>query len=149
LDLGVLRREVQVSVGFDGSGRTAAQSLAPGRFVDVADDPRGVGLLLSVDPDGGEVEFFHSATRSEVHWVPSLWLERTFLSPQTRVYFRLSDERWRMGRVRNFFLEDNGSVTYEVRLPNKQDIDVPEAALRIRALTGAWDPTEVLALGAS
>ncbi|GAN75852.1 type III restriction enzyme res subunit [Acidisphaera rubrifaciens HS-AP3] len=66
-----------------------------------------------------------------------------------RVYFRLSDERWRIGRVRNFFLEDDGSVTYEVRLPNKQDVDVPEAALRVRALAGVWEPGEVLALGAS
>lgn len=138
-----------MSVSADAPGRTAARSLAPHRFVDVAGDPRGVGLLLSLDSDGGEVEFFHSATRSERHQVQLVQLERTFLSPQTRVYFRLSDDRWRMGRVRNFFLEDDGSVTYEVRLPNKQDIDVPEAALRIRALAGTWEPTEVLALGAS
>jgi ATP-dependent helicase HepA len=125
------------------------QSLAPRRFVDVVDDPRGIGFLVGLDGDVGDVEFFHSATRTERQSIAVGRLERTFLSPQTRVYLRLTDDRWRMGRVRNFFLEDDGSVTYEVRLPNQQDIDVPEAALRVRAFAGAWEPTEVLALGAS
>lgn len=138
-----------MAVALDARARSATGSVAPHRFVEVAGDPRGVGLLLSIQGDRGEVEFFHSATRSEHELVPSLRLERTFLSPQTRVYFRLSDDRWRIGRVRNFLLEDDGSVTYEVRLPNKQDIDVPEAALRVRARAGAWEPGEVLALGAS
>ena len=136
-------------VGLNPRGRTAALSLAPGRFVAVAGDARSVGLLHSVRGDHGEVEFFYSATRSERQLIPVRKLERTFLSPQTRVYFQLTDERWRMGRVRNFLLEDAGSVIYEVRLPNRQDIDVPERALRVRALAGAWDPGEVLALGAS
>jgi ATP-dependent helicase HepA len=138
------------SANFDVGVRAPAlaQTLASHRFVEVSGDPRAVGFLIDLETDAGVVEFFHSAGRSERVRVSMDRLERTFLSPQTRVYFRLRDERWRMGRVRNFFLEDDGSVTYEVRLPNKQDIDVPEAALRVRAFVGAWDPTEVLALGA-
>ncbi len=54
-----------------------------------------------------------------------------------------------MGRVRNFLLEDDGSIIYEIRLPNGQQIDAPETALRARALAGAWEPAEVLALGAA
>jgi hypothetical protein len=133
------------SANFDVGVRAPAlaQTLASHRFVEVSGDPRAVGFLIDLETDAGVVEFFHSAGRSERVRVSMDRLERTFLSPQTRVYFRLRDERWRMGRVRNFFLEDDGSVTYEVRLPNKQDIDVPEAALRVRAFVGAWDPTEV------
>jgi len=138
-----------MAVGLNPHAETVTLALAPSRFVEVRGDPRGIGLLHSVEGDQGEVEFFHSATRSDRCLIPIRRLERTFLSPQTRVYFRLRDERWRMGRVRNFLLEDDGSVTYEVRLPNKQDIDVPEAALRARALAGPTDPGEVLALGAS
>lgn len=145
----VLRRRFRVSVGLGATGRVAARTLAPRRFVEVADDARGLGFLVGLVDGEAEVEFFHSATRSERQIFPAARLERAFLSPQTRVYFRLSDDRWRMGRVRDFFLEDDGSVIYEVRLPNKQNIDVPEAALRVRAFAGAWEPAEVLALGAS
>ncbi|MBS5904546.1 MAG: hypothetical protein KIC89_17885 [Acetobacteraceae bacterium] len=127
----------------------ALQALEPRRFVEVAGDPRGVGVLLDIDEAFGEVEFFHSATRSTRERFETSRLQRAFLSPHTRVYFRLRDERWRMGRVRNFLLEDDGSVTYEIRLPNRQEIDVPETALRARALSGAWQPAEVLALGAA
>lgn len=125
------------------------QALTPRRFVEVAGDLRGVGVLRNIDEAFGEVEFFHSATRSTRERFQKTRLERTFLAPQTRVYFRLRDERWRMGRVRNFLLEDDGSITYEIRLPNGQDIDAPETALRARALAGAWEPAEVLALGAA
>jgi ATP-dependent helicase HepA len=142
-------RTRESSVGSGARGRMAVQSLAPRRFVDVADDPRGIGFLVGLDGDVGDVEFFHSATRAERQSIATGRLERTFLSPQTRVYLRLTDDRWRMGRVRNFFLEDDGSVTYEVRLPNQQDIDVPEAALRVRAFAGSWEPSEALALGAA
>lgn len=113
----------------------------------MAGDPRGHGVLLNIDENFGEVEFFHSATRSSRERVEAARLERAFLAPQTRVYFRLKDERWRMGRVRDFLLEEDGSVTYEIRLPNKEEIDAPETALRTRALAGAWEPAEVLALG--
>lgn len=112
-------------------------------------DKRGFGVLLNIDEAFGEVEFFHSATRSSSERFETARLKRAFLAPQTRVYVRFADERWRMGRVRNFLLEDDGSVTYEIRLPNRQEIDVPETALRARALEGAWEPAEVLALGAA
>lgn len=114
-----------MAVSIDPHGHKASLSLAPCRFVEVRGDARMVGLLHSIEADYAEVEFFHSAKRSNRTLISLRRLERTFLSPQTRVYFRLSDERWRMGRVRNLLLEDDGSVTYEVRLPNKQDIDVP------------------------
>jgi ATP-dependent helicase HepA len=82
----------------------ALQALAPGRFVEVAGDPRGLGVLLNIDEAFGEVEFFHSATRSSRECLETARLERAFLAPQTRVYFRLRDERRRMGRVRDFLL---------------------------------------------
>lgn len=134
----------------DGNDRLwALQLLTPGRFVEVTGDPRFVGLLVELTETFGEVDFFHSASRSTRERIEVPRLKRAFLGPQTRVYFRTGEERWRMGRVRNYMLEDDGSITYEIRLPNGLEIEAPETALRARAFSGAWEPAEVLALGAA
>ena len=54
-----------------------------------------------------------------------------------------------MGRIRDYLLEDDGSVTYEVRSPNHDDRDLPESSLRVRCSAYDGDPAEVLALGAA
>ncbi|WP_372784829.1 protein DpdE [Phenylobacterium sp.] len=123
-------------------------SLQQPYFVEV-DDPRGVGLLLGRDDQHADVEFFHSTTRQERVRLPLQTVRRTYLPRQTRVYFRRSDDRWRMGRVRDFLLEDGGAVTYEVRAPNQDVSDIPESALRVRCFSNDGDPAEVLAFGAA
>lgn len=125
------------------------RALAPQRFVEVRGDPRGIGLFISADGDVAEVEFFHATSRSERAFVALARLERTYLPPQTRIYFRTTDERWRMGRVRNFLLQDDGSIVYEVKIPGRKDIDIPEALLRVRCYASEGDPADVLAMGAS
>jgi ATP-dependent helicase HepA len=117
-------------------------------FVEVA-DPRGVGLCLGADDHQAEVEFFYSTSRQERTCLPLKAIRRAYLPRQTRVYYRLGDKRWRMGRVRDYLLEDDGAVTYEVRCPNRDDRDVPESCLRVRCSTYDGDPAEVLALGAA
>lgn len=113
------------------------------------DDPRRLGKIHRLLDDAVEVEFFHSTSCTEARVFPFSRVVRTHLSRQTRVYIKgLVDGRWAMGRVRGYQLQDDGSVVYEVRLPNKRDYDVPETRLQVRCLAGAVDPAEVLAAGA-
>ncbi len=134
---------------FQRASQANSQTLAPQRFVGISGDPRGIGLFIDADGDVAEVEFFHAASRAERSFISLARLERAYLAPQTRVYFRTTDERWRMGRVRDFMLQDDGSVVYEVKLPNRKDIDIPEALLRVRCYASEGDPADVLAMGAS
>ena len=117
-------------------------------FVEV-DDTRRLGKLVGYTGAQFEVEFFHSASRREVVRFDASAVRRTYLARETRVYFGPSnDGRWRMGRVRGYFLEDDGSVTYEVRCPNDDNRDIPERALLARCYAVLGDPAEVLAIGA-
>lgn len=117
-------------------------------FVEVADS-RGVGLCLGADDHQAEVEFFYSTSRQERVRFPVKAIRRAYLPRQTRVYYRLDSDRWRMGRVRDYLLEDDGAVIYEVRSPNHEDSDLPEASLRVRCNACDIEPAEVLALGAA
>jgi ATP-dependent helicase HepA len=123
--------------------------LRDGWFVEVDGDDRRLGKLIKQDGSNLEVEFFHSASKSDAIAFASTDVSRTYLARETRVYFRLSeDSRWRMGRVRDYFFEDDGSVTYEVKCPNGDLRDIPEQFLRARCYAVHGDPAEVLAIGA-
>ena len=117
-------------------------------FVEV-DDVRRIGKLVGGGGAKVDVEFFHSVSRREVEIVNSSAINRTFLSRETRVYFKAGDDnRWRMGRIRDYFREDNGSITYEVKCPNGDVRDVAEQNLYARCFAVLGDPAEVLAIGA-
>lgn len=107
---------------------------------------RGVGKLEAVDGQTCSVAVFRSITRSEIVRFPAAELSRAYLSPQTRVYVR-DEERFRVGRVTDFLLNDNGLVDYEVRFPNGKRGDFSELALFIRPWSAPDDPAEVLAGG--
>ena len=118
-------------------------------FVQV-DDPRQFGKLVDIVLERVVVEFFQSIREIETEVFPAVEVQRAFLYPQTRVYLRTHHgERWAMGRVRRYFVEDDGFVTYEIRLPNGVDRDVSERDLRVRSHGVAGDPAEVLSLGAA
>lgn len=134
----------------DGINQLAAFASGNGLFVEVAGDPRSIGKLISASSDAVEVEFFRSIKEREQSALPTSTVSRAYLAPQTRVYFTDSvGERWAMGRVRGYFIENDGSVTYEVRTPNQRDIDVHERSLWTRCFGLGADPAEVLALGAA
>lgn len=127
---------------------TRIRAARPGWFVE-PEDPRRLGKVHRVLDDTIEVAFFHGTSRTEIEAFPAARVARTYLSRQTRVYILGgTDERWAMGRIRGYQLQDDGSVTYEVRLPNKRDCDIPETRLYARCLASAVDPSEVLAAGA-
>jgi ATP-dependent helicase HepA len=123
--------------------------LVLGGFVQV-EDARRFGKLVGTILDRAEVEFFQSIHESDTEVFEAAAVQRAFLYPETRVYFRTHhDERWAMGRVRRYSIEDDGSITYEVRSPNGVNRDLSERDLRVRSYAVAGDPAEVLSLGAA
>ena len=108
-----------------------------------------MGKLVSTSGTMTEVEFFHGPGSTETERLPADTVIRGFLSKQTRAFLKTpADGRWRIGRVRDWHRETDGHVWYEVRLPNKCDVEVPEEDLWVRCLAGAADPSQVLAIGA-
>lgn len=107
---------------------------------------RGVGKLEGVGGDTCSVAIFRSIIRSEVVQLPMGAIARAYLSPQTRVYVR-DEERFRVGRVADFLIGENGIVDYEVRFPNGERADYSELFLHLRPWSAPDDPAEILASG--
>lgn len=107
---------------------------------------RGIGKLEGVNGDNCDVSVFYSIARSERASYQIKSLARAYLSPQTRVYV-LDEDRYRVGRVSDFLIDDNGIVTYEVRFPNGNVKDYSEVYLFLRPWNAPDDPAEVLAMG--
>lgn len=107
---------------------------------------RGIGKLCAGADGRCTVEVFHSAVRQDLYEFASDELERSYLSPQTRVYVKRGD-RFRVGRVTNYLRHDSGLVDYEVRFPNGQQSDFSETELYVRPWNAPDDPAEVLAEG--
>lgn len=107
---------------------------------------RGIGKLEGVNGDICDVSVFYSIARSERASYQINSLARAYLSPQTRVYV-LDEDRYRVGRVSDFLIDDNGIVTYEVRFPNGNVKDYNEVYLFLRPWNAPDDPAEVLAMG--
>ncbi len=123
--------------------------IARNLFVQV-DDPRYIGKIVDTVADPAPVEFFQSVQDRKIEFFPKASLQRAYLPRQTRVYFQIDHgDRWVMGRVIDYRLEDDGSVIYDVRAPNKVEHSVAEQELYARSYGGAGDPAEVLALGAA
>jgi ATP-dependent helicase HepA len=114
------------------------------------DDARQLGKFISSKDGHGVVEFFTSVRERRSESFAVTTLQRAFLYPETRVYFRPDDSgRWAMGRIRRYFVESDGSVNYEVRSPNGVIREISERDLCVRSHDVAGDPAEVLALGAA
>ncbi|MGQ4810284.1 RNA polymerase-associated protein RapA [Candidatus Entotheonellaceae bacterium PAL068K] len=123
-------------------------SLRPriGGFVQ-APDNYGIGKLLEVFRGQGRVLFRQSAVVTEERCYALPTLRRTFLSPQTRVFwFDKENEIWRVGRVTDYDMEPDALV-YTVRFPNRDDQVIPEVELETRSLLPNRDPAAALAEG--
>ncbi len=92
------------------------------------------------------VAVFHSILRTDTVGLDLSDIGRAYLSPQTRVYVRQGD-RFRVGRVTNYLMNENGLVDYEVRFPNGRQSDFSEVDLFVRPWRAPEDPAEILAAG--
>lgn len=109
-------------------------------------DGSGVGKLQAVQGEMCSVAVFRSIIRSETVQLPVAAISRAYLSPQTRVYIR-DETRFRVGRVVDFLIGDDGLVEYEVRFPNGKRAEFSELALHLRPWSAPEDPAEVLVNG--
>jgi ATP-dependent helicase HepA len=107
-------------------------------------DSAGMGKVEACDGGTCRVRLFYSVADQISRSYPESTLRPAILAPQTRVYMRLRDGNWLVGRVKD--RDDiDGNVTYEVALPNSKFACVPESALYVRCYGPLTDPTEVLA----
>lgn len=119
-----------------------------GRLVLLPRDPRRFAKFLGLTPDGaGMVEFFRSVADRERVAVPRGDFSRLELPRETRVFVQLSTTQWRVGRVVGSLRHSNGSFEYDVKFPNDQRADIPEARLHVRCLDTFADPAGILAAG--
>lgn len=107
---------------------------------------KGIGKLESATGGRCVVAVFHSILRTDTIGLDLSDIGRAYLSPQTRVYVRQGD-RFRVGRVTNYLINDNGLVDYEVRFPNGKQSDLSEVGLFVRPWGAPEDPAEILAAG--
>lgn len=107
---------------------------------------RGVGKLDSTTDGRCTVSIFHSMLCTESLDFAVNEIGRAYLSPQTRVYVR-DGESIRVGRVTNYFKQDDGLVDYEVRFPNGRQNEFSEIDLFVRPWNAPEDPAEILAAG--
>jgi ATP-dependent helicase HepA len=107
---------------------------------------RGLGKLQASTGGRASVAVFRSIIRSEVLQFPLADLSRAYLSPQTRVYVR-DDDRFRVGRVTDYVIGENGLVDYEISFPNGKRAEFSELFLFIRPWSEPDDPAEILASG--
>jgi ATP-dependent helicase HepA len=102
----------------------------------------GVGKLLSLGQETGEVEYFHSPIDDRpVFAVPRALLQLVDLTAETRIYWR--DPRgsaWRVGRV-----QDGIGDPIAVRFPNGDDRVLHTSDLFVRWNRPIADPTPFLA----
>jgi ATP-dependent helicase HepA len=107
---------------------------------------KGIGKLESTADGRCAVTIFHSILHIETIALAPLSIGRAYLSRQTRVYVRIGD-RFRVGRVTNYLMQENGLVDYEVRFPNGKQSDFCEVEIFVRPWDAPEDPAEILAAG--
>ena len=125
----------------------ASQTELPrvGQFA-LTSDSLGLGKVLGLDNSNYRVSFFKSVSDSFTRIYPRNEVRRAYLPPQTRVYVRVEDGTWLVGRVISGFREQ-GELVYRVRFPNQLELDLIEADLHVRCLLEVDDPAAILAAG--
>lgn len=104
----------------------------------------GFGKLLTLQNGLAEVSIFYSAAHIETELFSESGLSRAYLSPETRTFVR-EDDRWRVGRVKDYLLRNDGLVEYQIQFPNGKMRDVVESELFVRPWTASEDPATTLA----
>jgi ATP-dependent helicase HepA len=107
---------------------------------------RGVGKLQSAAAGRCVISVFHSIQRSEDVECEIGAVARAYLSSQTRAYV-LDEDRMRVGRISDYFVQENGVILYEVRFPNGKQKNFSEIDIFVRPWNAPEDPAEMLGVG--
>ena len=108
----------------------------------------GIGRVAEVNGGEAKIEYFESVAEpvAKSVWRNVADVRRVRLGKETRVYFEVSEGRWRTGRV----VGDDNLAVYYVRVPNRHwDVDISETDLRVRWEVAPKDPLQVLLSGAN
>src|SRR6266851_8675447 len=106
-------------------------AIATGGFV-YTEDANGIGKLASVANDTANIVIFRSIVHNTTASYSQSSVQRGYLSPQTRVYWRDPErEEWAVGRV-CARVPGDGEVDYEVQFANKRVRSIPENELYTR-----------------
>lgn len=123
------------------SGHHANDQIQPGVFV-TAGDHHGFGSVRTVDGDHCDVAFFHHPGTEDIRPYPLKQIERTILSPETRVFVK-QEEKWAVGRIIDCLNEPKR--LYTVRFPDKVERGLYEDELHVRCLSASPAPVELVA----
>lgn len=112
-------------------------------------DENRIGKLVSISGRQAIVRLRHSAVKVEERTYPLSQIERGYLYPETRVFFENPRTgELKVGRVRDF-LPTGSFITYTIKFPNGEVLDLEESVLETRTLRPNPDPTDALAAGYS
>ncbi|SEH06415.1 protein DpdE [Candidatus Venteria ishoeyi] len=103
-----------------------------------------IGKLVAVEGRRVTVRFFYSIMHQEEQDYALEQIKHFYLHPHTRVYIRINEE-WRVGRITNYDQQEDQTIEYDVRFPNRELEYFSETELEVRCLRPLVDPTEVLA----
>lgn len=108
------------------------------------DNKYGIGKVIGIDETHADVRFFLNITKqiTETYLIEELQI--VYLSPQTRVYVKDKEYKWKIGRVKDYDDAVNPAMDYLVRFPNNKEAWYASDKLEVRCLLPTTDPTEVL-----
>jgi ATP-dependent helicase HepA len=111
-----------------------------GQFVQIPGDGRGLAKLVGAAEATVTLEYFDSAAVRHRLEVPRTAVRPARIYPQTRCYLQRGPaEVWQAGRVMQFV-----DGEYQVDLPDRTSLYVPESQLYVRWAHPISDPVEVL-----
>lgn len=125
----------------NSSEHHGSDRIQPGLLVTTG-DYHGFGSVRTVDGDHCDVAFFHHPGTEDIRPYPLNQIERTILSPETRVFVK-REEGWAVGRVVDCL--DEPKRLYTIRFPNRVELGLYEDELHVRCLSAHHAPVELVA----
>lgn len=104
----------------------------------------GIGKVIGINENECKVSFFLDIKKQIIETYDINELQLVFLSPQTRVYIKNENGKWKIGRIKDYDDAINPTMDYLVQFPNHKEEWFASEELEVRCLLPFNDPTEVL-----
>ncbi len=118
-------------------------------IVTVPKDNRLFAKVHALSGDEVTLEYFHSVVDREFDQMRICDCIHSCLPKQTRAFISDFTGEWRVGRIIDHLVEDDGSYIYSIQFPNKKVAEYPEQSIYVRCLDVFADPANILAEGCS